>query len=194
MPTTEKAMAPHSSTLAWKIPWTEEPGGLLSMGSHRVGHDWSDLAASDNYFAFFHFFFLRMVLITASCTRSKTSGIIELRYIHPGTYDGFIYALGVMNLFSCFQAILFPLQLLPRFQLIQGLSLVLKNLGSIGKLSPLVILNNLGKKFKKGQVPRINYNTFKEYVKSLLLIQTWPVLLELDQDQGLQICVHISFC
>ena len=37
---TEKAMAPHSSTLAWKIPWTEEPGGLLSMGSHRVRHDW----------------------------------------------------------------------------------------------------------------------------------------------------------
>ena len=36
---TEKAMAPHSSTLAWKIPWTEEPGGLPSMGSHRVGHD-----------------------------------------------------------------------------------------------------------------------------------------------------------
>ena len=39
-------MAPHSSTLAWKIPWAEEPGGLLSMGSHRVGHDWSDLAAA----------------------------------------------------------------------------------------------------------------------------------------------------
>ena len=35
----EKAMAPHSSALAWKIPWTEEPGGLPSMGSHRVGHD-----------------------------------------------------------------------------------------------------------------------------------------------------------
>ena len=34
----EKAMAPHSSTLAWKIPWTEEPVGLPSMGSHRVGH------------------------------------------------------------------------------------------------------------------------------------------------------------
>ena len=33
-------MAPHSSTLAWKIPWTEEPGGLQSMGSWRVGHDW----------------------------------------------------------------------------------------------------------------------------------------------------------
>ena len=35
----EKAMAPHSSTLAWKIPWTEEPGGLQSMGSLRVEHD-----------------------------------------------------------------------------------------------------------------------------------------------------------
>ena len=35
----EKAMAPHSSTLAWKIPWTEEPGRLQSMGSLRVKHD-----------------------------------------------------------------------------------------------------------------------------------------------------------
>ena len=39
-------MATHSSTLAWKIPWTEEPGTLQSVGSHRVGHDWSDLAAA----------------------------------------------------------------------------------------------------------------------------------------------------
>ena len=35
----EKAMAPHSSTLVWKIPWMEEPGRLQPMGSHRVGHD-----------------------------------------------------------------------------------------------------------------------------------------------------------
>ena len=35
----EKEMAIHSSTLAWKIPWMEEPGGLKSMGSQRVGHD-----------------------------------------------------------------------------------------------------------------------------------------------------------
>ena len=35
----EKAMAPHSSTLAWQIPWTEEPGRLQSMGSLRVGYD-----------------------------------------------------------------------------------------------------------------------------------------------------------
>ena len=39
-PLREKAMAPHSSTLAWKIPWAEEPGRLQSMGSLRVGHDW----------------------------------------------------------------------------------------------------------------------------------------------------------
>ena len=39
-------MATHSSVLAWRIPGTGEPGGLLSMGLHRVGHDWSDLAAA----------------------------------------------------------------------------------------------------------------------------------------------------
>ena len=42
----EKEMATHSSILAWRIPGTEEPRGLSSMGSHRVGHDWSDLAAA----------------------------------------------------------------------------------------------------------------------------------------------------
>ena len=42
-------MAAHSSILAWRIPWTEEPGGLLSMGSHRVRHDWSDLATAAVY-------------------------------------------------------------------------------------------------------------------------------------------------
>ena len=47
----EKAMAPHSSNLAWKIPWMEEPGGLQSMGSQRVGHDW---ATSLSLFTFMH--------------------------------------------------------------------------------------------------------------------------------------------
>ena len=42
----EKKMAIHSSVLAWRIPGTVEPGGLPSMGLHRVGHDWSDLAAA----------------------------------------------------------------------------------------------------------------------------------------------------
>ena len=39
-------MATHSSILAWRIPGTADPGGLPSMGSHRVGHDWTDLAAA----------------------------------------------------------------------------------------------------------------------------------------------------
>ena len=47
----EKAMAPHSSTLVWKIPWMEEPGGLQSMGSLRVGHDW---VTSLSLFTFMH--------------------------------------------------------------------------------------------------------------------------------------------
>ena len=48
---TEKAMTPHSSTLAWKIPWMEEPGKLQSTGSLRVGHDW---ATSLSLFTFMH--------------------------------------------------------------------------------------------------------------------------------------------
>ena len=50
-PGQEKAMAPHSSTLAWKIPWMEEPDRLQSMGSLRVGHNW---ATSLSLFTFMH--------------------------------------------------------------------------------------------------------------------------------------------
>ena len=42
----EGSGTPHSSALAWKLPWTEGPGGLPSVGLHRVGHDWSDLVAA----------------------------------------------------------------------------------------------------------------------------------------------------
>ena len=52
----EKEMATHSSVLAWRIPGTEEPGGLLSMGLHRVRHDWSDLAAATVPFVYFCLF------------------------------------------------------------------------------------------------------------------------------------------
>ena len=57
----EKEMATHFSVLAWRIPETAEPGELLSMGSHRVGHDWSDLAASK-----------RCMLLACVCFRSFT--------------------------------------------------------------------------------------------------------------------------
>ena len=52
-------MATHSSVLAWRIPGTGEPGGLPSMGSHRVGHDWSDLAVA---VAFLWWFFAEQLL------------------------------------------------------------------------------------------------------------------------------------
>ena len=45
----EEGMATHSSVLAWRNPWTEEPGGLGSTGSHRVGHVWSDWTLSQKY-------------------------------------------------------------------------------------------------------------------------------------------------
>ena len=50
-PSPEKAIAPHSNTLAWKIPWAEEPARLQSMGLQRVGHDW---ATSLSLFTFMH--------------------------------------------------------------------------------------------------------------------------------------------
>ena len=58
----EKAMAPHPSTLAWKISWTEEPGGLQPMGSLRVGHD---SATSLSIFTF-HFHALEKAMATHS--------------------------------------------------------------------------------------------------------------------------------
>ena len=58
-------MAPHSSTLAWKIPWTEEPGRLQSMGSLRVGHDQATSPLSDFTFTF-HFDVLEKEMATHS--------------------------------------------------------------------------------------------------------------------------------
>ena len=60
MGVSEKAMAPCSSTLAWEIPWTEEPGRLQSMGSRRVGHDWATLLFT------FHFHALEKEMATHS--------------------------------------------------------------------------------------------------------------------------------
>ena len=57
-------MATHSSVLAWRIPGTGEPGGLPSMGSHRVGHDWSDLAAA-------------AAVIVASAYKYRCSSVVE---------------------------------------------------------------------------------------------------------------------
>ena len=60
----EKEMATYSSVLAWRIPGTGEPGGLPSLGSHRVGHNWIDLAAA--YISVVVFLFSFLLLLTYS--------------------------------------------------------------------------------------------------------------------------------
>ena len=65
--TLEKEMATHSSVLAWRIAGTGEPGGLPSMGSHRVGHDWSNLAAAAAAEQL-HFHFLAFIVTKESCS------------------------------------------------------------------------------------------------------------------------------
>ena len=73
----EKEMATHSSVLAWRIPGTGEPGGLRSMGSHKVGHDWSDSAAAAAA-ARLLFFFLAPFHIASLLTE-----MARLLYIFP---------------------------------------------------------------------------------------------------------------
>ena len=64
----EKEMATHSSILAWRIPGTGEPCGLLSMGSHRVGHDWGDLAAAALDFNYYvNWCFKHIYFVTTFC-------------------------------------------------------------------------------------------------------------------------------
>ena len=80
----EKEMATHSSVLAWRIPGMGEPGGLLSMGSHRVGHDWSDLAAAaEKNMSHFYFYplshFSSAVHLPRPSTRT-TCGMIKNEY------------------------------------------------------------------------------------------------------------------
>ena len=72
-PCSEKAVAPHSSVLAWKIPWTEEPGGLQSMGLLRVGHAW---ATSLSLFTFMHW--RRQWQPTPSVLAWRIPGMMEL--------------------------------------------------------------------------------------------------------------------
>ena len=83
----QKAMAPHSSTLAWKIPWMEEPGRLLSTGSHRIGHNWSDLAAA-----------AAVAAPPACCFFSQTL-IISGPYEAPGTWWLFYFRLKIIYIY-----------------------------------------------------------------------------------------------
>ena len=91
-PALEKQMATHSSVLAWRIPGTGEPGGLPSLGSHRVRHDWSDLACT--YCHFVHWFLLDLTVLFCSfllillsalmtwCVFCLMFGLFSLYYVY----------------------------------------------------------------------------------------------------------------
>ena len=88
----EKGMATHSSILAWKIPWTEEPGGLQSVGLLRVGHDW---ATSLSLFTFMHwrrkwqltpvFFFFLIICILGNSLVVQCLGLCTLTPASTGS-------------------------------------------------------------------------------------------------------------
>ena len=81
----EKEMATHSSVLAWRIPGMVEPGGLPSMGSHRVRHDWSDLAAAA----------VCVYIYVCVCVCVCVSPILPIRltlHFHPCAYTSILCA------------------------------------------------------------------------------------------------------
>ena len=80
-------MATHSSVLAWRIPGMAEPGGLLSMGLHRVGHDWSDLAVAVRVVITF---LPRSKRLLISWLHSPSAVILEPRKIKSATVSPFI--------------------------------------------------------------------------------------------------------
>ena len=84
----EKEMAPHSSTLAWKIPWTEEPGGLQSRGSQRVGNDYTTNAHVHKTSAVKALLFVfLMYCVILYCLKSKCGQLIyEDRTQKSSTY------------------------------------------------------------------------------------------------------------
>ena len=75
-------MATHSSVLAWRIPGTGEPGGLLSMGSHRVGHDCSDLAAVAATLSDRQSFFLLLILQFLNLTTKEHEVVNCMNFIY----------------------------------------------------------------------------------------------------------------
>ena len=92
----EKEMATHSIILAWRIPGMGEPGGLLSMGSHRVGHDWSDLAAAAPAAAsdLKAWILIQAQLVTSAMTVSKPFGSHFLSlYLEEIQFKGFLTSL-----------------------------------------------------------------------------------------------------
>ena len=67
----EEAMAAHSSILAWRIPWTEEPGGLQSQGSQRVRHNWNDLAHTHTCVCVWNWMYTHICITASLCSTAE---------------------------------------------------------------------------------------------------------------------------
>ena len=87
----EKEMATHSSVLAWRIPGTEEPGGLLSVGSHRVGHDWSDLAAAAQPHLLYNLLWPLSPVLADSLTVPQCWFWVVTRMLRNGVFSTDVY-------------------------------------------------------------------------------------------------------
>ena len=95
----EKGMATHSSILAWRFPWTEEPGGLQSIGSHRVGHDWSVLAClHDDRFTSFSSAHREQAFFKSSSLGDKEESITKKKQM----------SLQMTNAFPCLLQLILP--------------------------------------------------------------------------------------
>ena len=91
----EKSVAPHSSTLAWKIPWTEEPGGLQSMGLLRVGHNWatSHIGGTESVFSILKLYLFLLGFPPGSDGKESACNVGDLGLIpglgrSPGEWHG----------------------------------------------------------------------------------------------------------
>ena len=104
----EKGMAIHSSVLAWRIPWTEEPGGLHSMGLQRVRHDWG--THTFTFTSPFHSNSLAYVLPDFKCSSSTSSGSLSdpfgLRWFMLFEAQSYFYCF-IWHLFSIWRFIYF---------------------------------------------------------------------------------------
>ena len=92
----EKEMATHSSTLAWKIPWTEKPGRLQSMGSQRVGHNWATSLTLLTYSRFEELVGLDMELSLAS-----SGGFVKIKMVKSQPQSVFQQIWGGAQKFAC---------------------------------------------------------------------------------------------
>ena len=93
----EKGMANHHSTLAWKIPWTEKPGGLLSIRSQRVGHDWSDLTCTIRYLLKILYYNLHMKESESEAAQSCPTLCDPMNYSLAGSFVLGIFQAGVLE-------------------------------------------------------------------------------------------------